>query len=228
MLTELINQLETDWKDILLNIEKNELSKIDSFLEEEVEKFEPDIQIFPKRDNIFKCFSYKNLSDIKVVILGQDPYINIGEAMGICFSVPNDIKKVPPSLKNIFKELNNEYGTMREKNDLTDWAEQGVLLLNTALSVRQYKSNSHQKIWKKYTDAIIKEISDRHDGVIFILWGNDARKKIELINTERHHVLESVHPSPLSASRGFFGNNHFKKINEILKEKGKEEIYWIS
>ena len=228
MLSELIISLKTDWKNILSNIDTNELEKINTFLEKEVEMFEPNVGIFPPRKDIFKCFDFVNFEEIKVVILGQDPYINKGEAMGMCFSVPNDIKKVPPSLKNIFKELENEYGSKREKYDLTDWAEQGVLLLNTALSVREYNSNSHQKIWKKYTDAIIKEISDKRDGVVFILWGNDAKRKKELIDEEKHFILESVHPSPLSAPRGFFGNNHFQKVNDYLKEKGQEEIQWIS
>ena len=228
MLSELIKLLKTDWKNILSNIDTNELEKINTFLEKEVEMFEPNVSIFPPRKDIFKCFDFVNFEEIKVVILGQDPYINKGEAMGMCFSVPNDIKKVPPSLKNIFKELENEYGSKREKYDLTDWAEQGVLLLNTALSVREYNSNSHQKIWKKYTDAIIKEISDKRDGVVFILWGNDAKRKKELIDEGKHFILESVHPSPLSAPRGFFGNNHFQKVNEYLKEKGQEEIQWIS
>ena len=227
MIEKLIDNLKTDWKNILKTIDKNEIQKIDKFVNEEIEKYEPDVNIFPERENIFKCFDFVNFDNTKVVILGQDPYIHKGEAMGMCFSVPNDTNKVPPSLKNIFKELKNEYDVTRDNYDLTDWAEQGILLLNTALTVREYKSNSHQKVWKRFTDEIIKDISDKREGIIFILWGNDAKNKKELISQEKHHILESVHPSPLSATRGFFGNNHFKKTNELLKKMNKEEIKWI-
>lgn len=227
MLSENINALTTNWKNILLSIGSESIESINEFVLNEKKTYEPSVLIFPPEKCIFKCFDFFNFEETKVVILGQDPYINVGEAMGLCFSVPNDIKKKPPSLKNIFQELENEFDVKRENYDLTDWAEQGVLLLNTSLTVRQYKSNSHQKVWRNFTDLIIKEISDKLNGIIFILWGNDAKNKKTLIDSEKHHILESVHPSPLSAHRGFFGNNHFKKTNEILQEKGENEIKWV-
>ena len=218
-----IKKLSTDWRELLLDID---ISSISEFYDKEVETFEPDIKILPPLESIFNCFSKFNKNDLKVVLLGQDPYINENQANGLCFSVNNDIK-MPPSLRNIFKEIKEEFNVERNSKDLTDWAEQGVLLLNTALTVRQFNSNTHGKQWVNFTNKIIEYISDEMENIVFILWGNDAKKRKKFINENKHFILESVHPSPLSASRGFFGNNHFIKVNEYLEKIGKSSIKWV-
>lgn len=218
-----IKKLSTDWRELLLDID---ISSISEFYDKEVETFEPDIKILPPLESIFNCFSKFNKNDLKVVLLGQDPYINENEANGFCFSVNNDIK-MPPSLRNIFKEIKEEFNVERNSKDLTDWAEQGVLLLNTALTVRQFNSNTHSKQWVNFTNKIIEYISNEMENIVFILWGNDAKKRKQFINEKKHFILESVHPSPLSASRGFFGNNHFIKVNEYLEKIGKSSIKWV-
>ncbi len=184
-------------------------------------------KVFPHPKNIFRAFEMCAPTDIKVVILGQDPYHTPGVADGLAFStIPGN--QVPPSLQNIFKEIQEEFGGPIDKNpDLTRWAEQGVLLLNASLSVQSGMANSHADYgWHQFTDAVIKAISDNTEHVVFLLWGAFAGKKAELIDWEKHLILKSPHPSPLSASRGFFGNNHFKLANEYLKEHGREEIKW--
>ncbi len=187
--------------------------------------------IFPAPKNIFRAFDMCAPKDIKVVILGQDPYHTPGVADGLAFStIPGN--PVPPSLQNIFKEIQEEYkeefrGSINKNPDLTRWAEQGVLLLNASLSVQSGLANSHAEYgWHQFTDAVIKAISDNTDHVIFLLWGAFAGKKAELIDPKKHLILKSPHPSPLSASRGFFGNNHFKQANEYLTEHGRGEIRW--
>ena len=201
--------VNTDWKKILeVCLDEN---KVNKFLEEERSKR----KIYPPQELIYACFNFFNFEDTRVVILGQDPYINEGEAMGLCFSIENG-RKMPPSLRNIFKEIKNDIGIDNTNTDLTPWAKQGVLLLNTSLSVREGRSNSHEDFWQDYTDNIIKYISDNHSGSItFILWGNNAKDKRYLIDTMKHKILESVHPSPLSAYRGFFGCGHFSKVKGI-------------
>lgn len=223
-LFEVINLLKTDYKDLLLSIIDK---KINDKYVQEVKTYEPHVQIFPPRQLIFKCFDFFNIEGTKVVILGQDPYINPGEAMGLCFSVPDNIKKVPPSLMNIKKELRDEFGKEFVGNNLTKWAEQGVLLLNSALTVLQGKSNYYEEDWQDYTNEIIKQISVMTNNVVFILWGKNAILKKKLIDGKRHLILESAHPSPLSAFRGFFGNNHFKLANDYLEKNGKTGINWI-
>lgn len=222
---EEIKKIPTNWKSILSNNEE-ELTKIEIEHNRQKNTFEPHLQIFPPDEDIFAAFKYFNIEETKVVILGQDPYINPGEAMGLSFSVPEGIK-MPPSLRNIFKELQTEYGTLRIDTNLIDWAQQGVLLLNTALTVLQGKSNYNAKLWKNYTDTIIAQISEKTENVVFILWGNNAIKKSGLIDETKHCILTGVHPSPLSANRGFFGCNHFKKANEYLVEKNKLKINWV-
>ncbi|MCQ2147077.1 MAG: uracil-DNA glycosylase [Bacteroidales bacterium] len=182
--------------------------------------------IYPPGRLIFRAFELTPVKDVKVVILGQDPYHGPGQAMGLSFSVPDDIK-APPSLKNIFKEIESDLGIhMSGKPNLEPWARQGVLLLNTALTVRAAEANSHSKIgWKNFTDAVIKYISDNCEGVVFLLWGNPARAKKELIDSTRHYVLEAAHPSPL-AGGAFFGCKHFSKTNQILESLGKKPIDW--
>lgn len=219
--------VKTDWGEILLNVAPEELDKLNKFLSEEKEKFDDVLEIYPPPMLIFNAFTFFNFTDTKVVILGQDPYINHGEATGLAFSVPPN-KTLPPSLRNIFQEVSIDIGISMKgrKGDLTSWAKQGVLLLNAALTTRQGKSNFHQKYWEKYTNKIIKYISDHSKDIIFILWGNNARSKISLIDLDKHYVIEGVHPSPLSASRGFFGSRPFSQTNAILKKIGKTPIDW--
>ncbi|MBE7089532.1 MAG: uracil-DNA glycosylase [Clostridiales bacterium] len=184
--------------------------------------------IYPSMYNIFNALKLTPFEDVKVVILGQDPYHNEGQAMGLSFSVPQGIE-LPPSLKNIFKEITAETGDKMplDFGDLTSWAKQGVLLLNAVLTVRAHNANSHKgKGWEQVTDGIIKKISDNKEGVVFLLWGGNARSKASLIDKKKHLVLECAHPSPLSAYNGFFGCGHFVKTNEYLKNKGKQQIDW--
>ena len=191
--------------------------------------------VYPKKKNIFKIFKYLEPSEIKVVLLGQDPYIgseihsdkDIPQAMGLSFSVPST-HKIPPSLKNIFKEINNSYPEIDFKHgNLKKWVKrEKIFLLNSALTVIPKRSNSHQKLWKDFTDNVIKYLSDTQENIIFLLMGNNAISKKQLIDVKKHIVFTTVHPSPLSASRGFFGCDVFKKINEKLVSLGREEINW--
>jgi len=225
ILIELIKNIQTDWKYFLLK-QEDELIRISKIHEEQKQTYEHTLQILPSNDLIFNCFNFFNISQTKIVILGQDPYQNVGLPMGLCFSVP-ETAKMPPSLLNIFKELESIYGKRRTKCDLTDWAQQGVLLLNTALTVLEGKSNFNSKLWTSFTDKIIQDISEKNANIVFILWGNNAISKEKLIDDKKHLILKSAHPSPLSASRGFFGNNHFKIANDYLRKNGKEKISWI-
>ena len=182
--------------------------------------------IFPPYENIFDALRLTDYDDVKVVVLGQDPYHGLGEAHGLSFSVKENVK-MPPSLQNIFKELYNDLGIKRTKSDLTDWAKDGVLLLNSIMTVEKDKPLSHKnKGWETFTDTVISKLNEREEPVIFLLWGSFARSKKELITNSRHKIIESVHPSPLSASRGFFGSKPFSKINNYLKSIEKEEIHW--
>lgn len=182
--------------------------------------------VYPLKENIFKALEYTDYNDIKVVILGQDPYHGEGEAQGLSFSIPNDIR-ITPSLRNIFKELKNDLNIERTNTDLSDWAKQGVLLLNAILTVCKDTPLSHKdKGWEIFTDEIIKKINEREEPVVFILWGNYARSKKKLITNKNHYVIESAHPSPLSASRGFFDSKPFSKTNNILISINKESIRW--
>jgi uracil-DNA glycosylase len=183
--------------------------------------------IYPPGSLIFNAFNQTPFSAVKVVILGQDPYHNPGQAMGLSFSVPKGVR-LPPSLRNIYKEIEDSLGIPAAKHgDLTHWAVQGVLLLNAMLTVERNQPGSHQKIgWQNFTDAAIRALSEQREHLVFMLWGNFARKKKVLIDTGQHLVLESPHPSPFSADRGFFGNNHFKRANEYLKAHGQEPIDW--
>lgn len=184
---------------------------------------------FPPKELIFSAFEQFDFQDTKVVIIGQDPYHGIGEANGLCFSV-NEGVAIPPSLKNIFTEINSEYDRILfpSSGNLERWAKQGVLLLNAGLTVRKDEANSHKHLkWNVFTDAVIDVINQKSENVVFLLWGSFAQKKGKLIDRNKHLVLESGHPSPLSANRGmWFGNNHFKLTNEYLREKGKSEIHW--
>ena len=182
--------------------------------------------IYPKYENIFNCLRYTDYDDVKVVIIGQDPYHGENEAHGLCFSVQEGVAR-PPSLNNIFKELYNDLGIIKKNNDLTNWAKQGVLLLNSIMTVVKDRPLSHKdKGWEIFTDNIIKYLNEREKPMVFVLWGSYARSKKELITNKNHLILESVHPSPLSASRGFFGSKPFSKINAFLVSKNIEPIDW--
>lgn len=216
--------LGNDWDEILKDeFEKEYYQKLRKFLITEYKNE----TIYPKMENIFSALKLTSYKDCKVLILGQDPYHGPNQAHGLAFSVNIGIK-TPPSLQNMYKELRDELGLYVPNNGyLIPWAEQGILLLNTALTVRAGAANSHSKVgWEIFTDNIIKYLNDREDPVIFVLWGGNARKKKAFINTDRHYILEAAHPSPLSAHNGFFGCGHFKKINEILSSLGKKEINW--
>ena len=184
--------------------------------------------VFPIKENIFNAFSLTPISNLKVVILGQDPYHGFGQAQGLAFSTPSHIKN-PPSMRNILKEIQEDLETKSicEDGDLTSWAKDGVLLINAILTVEEAKPKSHHKLgWEIFTDNLIKFISLNTKDIVFILWGSSAIKKEKIIDTSKHHILKGVHPSPLSAYRGFFGCKHFSKTNEILKQIGKDEVKW--
>ena len=268
-MTQLLNiadeicAIKTDWRKHLLNISKqneikSKLQETEIFINEKKKLFKNVIGIFPPNNLIFNTFNFFNLSDTKVVIIGQDPYHQAGQAMGLSFSVPENVK-IPPSLVNIFKEiesdklLENNNGDNEKNNDgdneknnnlenvdnkkskdnnnktgdLTRWAQQGVLLLNANLTVQQNKANSHKNKWDFFTDAIISYISKNNEGIVFMLWGNFAKNKNKLIDSEKHLILKANHPSPLSANRGgWFGCQHFSTANQYLKEQDKKEITW--
>ena len=182
--------------------------------------------IFPEKKNIFKALALTDYENLKVVILGQDPYHGDREAQGLSFSVPNDVK-MPPSLRNIFKELKDDLNIDRTNSDFSDWAREGVLLLNTVLTVEKDKAFSHKnRGWEIFTDEIIKKINEIDRPIVYILWGTPARKKKELITNKKHFIIESVHPSPLSVSNGFFGSKPFSKTNEYVRKNNIEEIRW--
>ncbi|WP_439755032.1 uracil-DNA glycosylase [Floccifex sp.] len=217
--------MNNDWDTLFdQEIQKDYLIKIDYFLAKEYKTKE----IYPAKENIFAAFKTTPIKDTKVVVLGQDPYHNTGQAQGYAFSVPSDFP-LPPSLKNIYKELENEYHVPVSRNgDLTDWAKQGVLLMNTVLTVEAHKAFSHSKIgWQNFTNAALQLLNEQDQPIVFMLWGNSAIQAKKYLNNLNHLVLTSPHPSPLSASRGFFGNNHFKLCNEFLEKHGVSPIQWI-
>ena len=217
--------LHSSWKKNLdTELEKPYMKKLDAFLTKEIGKGKT---IYPDVENIFNAFNLTPLSKVKVVILGQDPYHGEMQANGLSFSVNKGIK-LPPSLKNIFKEISEDLNIeFNDNGDLKKWAKQGVLLLNSVLTVEQGEAGSHRsKGWELFTDEVIKLISDRKKSVIFVLWGSYAHSKEKLIDEHKHFILKSVHPSPLSAYRGFFGCKHFSEINNFLETNGKKTINW--
>lgn len=218
--------LHPSWQTILLDeIQKPYFTD----LMHEVDNEYQDHSCFPPKELLFAAFDNCPLKDLKVVIIGQDPYHGEGEANGLCFSV-NDGVRIPPSLRNIFRELNDDLGTvfLPTSGNLEHWAKQGILLLNASLSVRKDSPNSHKHLkWNVFTDAVIQTISQQKENVVFLLWGSFAHKKGAKINKTKHLVLESGHPSPLSANQGkWFGKKHFSQTNAYLKAKGKTEIDW--
>lgn len=217
-------QIEEGWKEVLsAEFQKPYFPLIKQFIVEQKQKGK---KVYPPGSLIFNAFNLTPFKDVKVVILGQDPYHGPGQAHGLCFSVPKGIKP-PPSLVNIFKEIKNDLGIEPPNHgNLEHWARQGVLLLNASLSVNDGEANSHaQSGWHTFTDAVIKKISDEKTGVVFLLWGKFAQDKAALIGSTKHFVLKAAHPSPFSVDR-FFGCRHFSKTNEILKQEGKEPIDW--
>lgn len=213
-----------DWEELLKpEMEKEYYQRLRGFLINEYKTK----TIYPDMASIFNALHYTSYKDTKVVILGQDPYHGEGQAHGLAFSV-NPGVRIPPSLRNIYKELNSDIRCFIPNNGyLKKWAEQGILLLNTSLTVVASQANSHSRIgWEIFTDRIIQLLNEREDPVIFVLWGNNAKSKEELITNNRHYIIKSVHPSPLSASRGFFGSKPFSQINYILNSIGKDPIDW--
>jgi uracil-DNA glycosylase len=218
--------IEPSWRPVLAEEFKKEYFKI---LMEKVEEEYAMFTCYPPRNQIFSAFNHTPFNEVKVVILGQDPYHGPGQANGLSFSVNDGIKK-PPSLVNIFKQINSEVGSsIPTSGNLEHWAQQGVLLLNAILTVKAHKASSHQKIgWELFTDTVISKLSEERKDIVFLLWGGYAKKKGAKINKEKHLVLESGHPSPLSANRGYwFGNEHFSKANKYIIGKGKKPIDWL-
>lgn len=217
-------RLNNDWDELLKDeFNKEYYLKLRDFLKTEYSTK----TIFPNMYNIFDALKHTSYKDTKVLILGQDPYHGENQAHGLAFSVQPDVA-IPPSLLNMYKELKSDLDCFIPDNGyLIPWADQGILLLNTALTVRAHEANSHKdKGWEIFTDKIIQLLNERKDPVIFVLWGANARKKKAFIDSSRHYILEAPHPSPLSAHRGFFGCKHFSKINEILNSVGKDPINW--
>lgn len=218
--------IHDSWKEVLKDeFEQPYFTTIKQLLRQEIQN---GYKIFPPGKLIFNAFDSTPFDKVKVVIIGQDPYHNIGQAHGLCFSVMEGIA-TPPSLENIYKELKTDIGMeIPQSGNLQKWANQGVFLLNASLTVRAHQANSHKDIgWHTFTDSVIRKLSDEREGIVFLLWGGFAKKKIKLIDELKHYVLTSGHPSPLSANRGYwFGNKHFSKTNELLEKQGIEPIDW--
>jgi uracil-DNA glycosylase len=219
--------LTADWRELLKDeFEKAYFKKLDAFVTEEYTNY-PDA-IFPKKDEIYSAFNACSLSNVRVVILGQDPYPTRGHAHGLSFSVQEDVQPFPKSLKNIFKELESDLGiSIPENGNLQRWAKQGVLLLNTTLTVREGKPDSHSnKGWEQFTDSVLKRLNDVRKNVVYLLWGSKAQLKSVFINSTENLILTAPHPSPLSAYRGYFGCKHFSRTNEYLRDNGSGKIEW--
>ncbi|WKA50353.1 uracil-DNA glycosylase [Planococcus liqunii] len=213
---------QNDWQEIIgEEFNKPYYLKLREFLKEQY----ANETVYPAKENIWNAFKHTPYSEVKVVILGQDPYHGPGQAHGLSFSVQPGVTH-PPSLRNMFKELKEDIGCEKPKDGtLTKWADQGVLMLNTVLTVRAGEANSHRNQgWETFTDEVIRKLSEREEPVIFVLWGRPAQKKKPLIDLERHSIIEAAHPSPLSASRGFFGSKPYSKVNELLQARGEEPI----
>jgi len=226
---------KNSWSDLFeKDVIKYKIDNINKELKKELELLDNIVDIFPKPDKILNCFDLCSIEDVKVILVGQDPYINkfdingiiTPQAMGLSFSVPKGIN-IPPSLKNIFKELKDDLNIENLHGDLTKWNKQGVLLLNRSLTVRQGQSNSHKKMWNGFMEKVVEYINENKKNCVFILWGNDAKKLKKLINNDKHLILEGTHPSPLGANKGgFFGGKYFSKTNKYLKIHKKKIINW--
>jgi uracil-DNA glycosylase len=218
-------KIEDSWKEVLQDeFKKPYFKQVTEHIKTEKEQGKT---IYPPGQLIFNAFEQTPFDNVKVVLLGQDPYHGKGQAMGMSFSVPDGVTK-PPSLLNIFKELHDDVGVPIPKTgNLTKWAQQGVLLLNASLTVRAAEPNSHAKIgWHQFTDMVIQKVSELKEGIVFLLWGKFAQDKTELINTKKHHILKAAHPSPFAADKGFFGCRHFSKTNTYLMKEGLDPIDW--
>lgn len=216
--------MDESWKNLLDDeLSKNYFVKLEELLQAEMRDYE----VYPKREHVFNAFNYSSFEDTKVVILGQDPYHDVNQAHGLCFSVQKGVK-IPPSLRNMYKELEADLGIEAPGHGcLTEWAKQGILMLNTCLTVRAHEAASHSKFgWQQFTDAVISYLNQRKKPIIFVLWGNYAKSKKKLITNDWHFVIESAHPSPLSARRGFFGSKPYSKINQILVSLDEKPINW--
>ena len=217
-------KIEQSWKELLKDeFEKDYFKNLVQFVKKEYKTH----TVYPPGKDIFKAFDLCPVDKVKVVIIGQDPYHGKGQAHGLCFSVKDGVK-IPPSLRNIYKELKDDIGKeIPATGNIEHWAKQGVLMLNATLTVRAGNAGSHQgKGWETFTDAVIEKIADTKENLVFLLWGAYAQRKGQIINPEKHYVLKSAHPSPFSAHNGFFGNKHFSKTNEFLKSKGLTKINW--
>lgn len=212
-----------EWTEVFRKIkEKQDFSTLEEVLKDKYKKG----RVFPPREEIYTAFELTSFENVRVVILGQDPYHGEGQSHGLAFSVNEGIK-IPPSLGNMYKELEDDLNIVRTGGSLKDWASQGVLLLNTVLTVDAHEANSHRGLgWERFTDSVIETVSEELDNVVFILWGKPAQKKETLIDTSKHLVIKSVHPSPLSAYRGFFGSKPYSRTNEYLKENGRAMVDW--
>ena len=220
-----MSAIDNDWLDeIAPEFKKPYYRKLYYFVKDEYEHR----QIFPKPDDIFNAFHLTPLSEVKVLLLGQDPYHNENQAHGLSFSVPESQTEIPPSLQNIYRELHDDLGCyIPDNGNLEKWARQGVLLLNTVLTVQAHRPNSHRGIgWEQFTDAIIRAVNKQDRPIVYLLWGRPAQSKRSMLTNPKHLVLEAPHPSPLSAYRGFFGCRHFSKANEFLIKNGVEPIDW--
>lgn len=211
------------WTEVLAPIKNTEYFET---LWQKVKEEYSSAKCFPPQNEIFRALELTPFDEVKVVIIGQDPYHGDFQANGLCFSVSDQVK-APPSLQNIYKELKEDLGIEKTTNELDDWATQGVILLNATLTVRAHSPNSHKDLgWERFTNFIIKEISDKKENVVFVLWGAFAQKKEELIDPSKHLIIKSAHPSPFSVHRGFFGSKPFSKINDYLVSKGNTPINW--
>lgn len=217
--------MHESWLAVLADeLEKPHMAELRAFLLSEVAAGR---RFYPPPDRVFNALALTPFGEVRVVILGQDPYHGAGQAMGLCFSVPNGVP-LPPSLRNIYEELARDVGIpLPTSGDLTPWAEQGVLLLNAVLTVSPGRPASHAgKGWEVFTDRVIRELSERRDGIVFLLWGRYAQTKGAIVDTTRHHVLQAAHPSPYSAANGYFGCRHFSQANSLLTQAGREPIDW--
>lgn len=217
-------KIHESWKEALSDeFDQAYFLALTSFVRKEYQE----TTVYPPSKDIFRAFDLCPFNEVKVVVLGQDPYHGLGQANGLCFSVHNGVR-IPPSLQNIYKELSNDLNIpIPQSGELERWAEQGVLLLNATLTVRARQAGSHQhKGWEEFTDAAVRALSEKREGLVFMLWGNYAKQKGTVIDRTKHFVLEAAHPSPFSAHNGFFGCKHFSKANEYLKERGKDLIEW--
>ncbi len=212
-----------EWSEVFKKIkEKHDFSTLEEVLDDKYKNG----RVFPPREEIYTAFKLTSFENVRVVILGQDPYHGEGQSHGLAFSVNEGIK-IPPSLRNMYKELEDDLNIVRTGGSLKDWASQGVLLLNTVLTVDAHEANSHRGLgWEQFTDSVIEIVSEELDNVVFILWGKPAQKKAALIDASKHLIIKSVHPSPLSAYRGFFGSRPFSRTNEYLRENGRAMVDW--